>query len=44
MPEVQPGVQVSKETKVLPVFLKYLRKAADQMEEGLKLYRKAATG
>ena len=36
------GVQVSKETKVLPVFLKYLRQAADQMEEGLKLYRKAA--
>jgi hypothetical protein len=36
------GVQVNKETKVLPVFLKYLKLAADQMEEGLKLYREAA--
>jgi len=36
------GVQVGKEVKVLPVFLKYLKMAADQMEEGLKLYRTAA--
>ena len=36
------GVQVGKEIPVLPVFLKYLRQAADQMEEGLKLYRSAA--
>ncbi|PYV09448.1 MAG: hypothetical protein DMG07_23170, partial [Acidobacteria bacterium] len=28
--------------KVLPVFVKYLKLAADEMEEGLKLYRKAA--
>ena len=31
-----------KETRVLPVFLKYLRLASDRMEEGLKLYRAAA--
>jgi hypothetical protein len=36
------GVQVGKETKVLPVFLKYLGQAAAKMEEGLKLYREAA--
>ena len=36
------GVEVGSETKVLPVFLKYLRQASDQMEEGLKLYRTAA--
>jgi hypothetical protein len=36
------GVQVGKEKAVLPVFHKYLRLAADQMEEGLKLYRTAA--
>ena len=36
------GVQVAKEIPVLPVFLKYLRQAADQMEEGLKHYRSAA--
>jgi len=36
------GVQVGKEIPVLPVFLKYLRQAADQMEEGLKHYRSAA--
>ena len=36
------GVQAGKETKVLPVFLKYLRQAADRMEEGLNLYRAAA--
>jgi len=36
------GVQVEKEKAVLPVFHKYLRLAAGQMEEGLKLYRAAA--
>lgn len=36
------GVDVGPEIKVLPVFLKYLRHASDQMEEGLKLYRAAA--
>ena len=36
------GVEVDPQTKVLPVFLKYLRQASDQMEEGLKLYRAAA--
>ena len=36
------GVEVGQKTKVLPVFLKYLRQASDQMEEGLKLYRAAA--
>lgn len=36
------GVRVGKETALLPVFHKYLRLAADQMEEGLKLYRAAA--
>lgn len=36
------GVEIKNDTVVLPVFLKYLQQAADQMEEGLKLYRKAA--
>lgn len=36
------GVQVGKETAVLPVFRKYLRLADEQMEAGLKLYRAAA--
>lgn len=36
------GVVVEPETNVLPVFLKYLRRASDHMEEGLKLYRAAA--
>jgi hypothetical protein len=36
------GIQVGKEVSVLPVFLKYLRQATDEMEEGLKLYRAAA--
>jgi hypothetical protein len=36
------GVQVGPETAVLPVFLKYLRQAAEEMEAGLKLYRTAA--
>ena len=35
------GVQVTRDIKVLPVFLEYLQKASDQMEEGLKLYRQA---
>ncbi len=33
---------ISKKTKVLPVFLKYLKQASDKMESGLKLYRTAA--
>lgn len=33
----------SKKTKVLPVFLKYLKLASDKMEDGLKLYRIAAS-
>jgi hypothetical protein len=37
------GIQVGEEIKVLPIFLKYLQQASDQMEEGLKLYRDAAT-
>ncbi len=36
------GVEVGRETKVLPVFLDYLRRAADEMELGLRLYREAA--
>ncbi len=36
------GVQVGNDTKVLPVFLKYLKLADEQMAEGLKLYRDAA--
>ncbi|MCC6695437.1 MAG: hypothetical protein IT365_07395 [Candidatus Hydrogenedentes bacterium] len=36
------GVVVDPQTKVLPVFLKYLRQASDEMEAGLKLYRAAA--
>jgi len=36
------GVQAPPETPILPVFLKYLRQAADLMERGLKLYRAAA--
>jgi len=36
------GVEAGRETKVLPVFLKYLRQASERMEEGLKLYRAAA--
>ena len=36
------AVKVEKETKFLPLFLKYLQLAVDQMEEGLKLYREAA--
>jgi hypothetical protein len=36
------GIQASKEVQLLPVFLKYLRKSADEMEQGLGLYRAAA--
>jgi hypothetical protein len=36
------GVEVKPGVKMLPVFLKYLGRASDQMEEGLKLYRAAA--
>lgn len=36
------GIVAEKETKILPVFLKYLKKAIDEMEEGLILYRSAA--
>jgi len=36
------GIQVSRNVKLLPVFLKYLKLAIDEMEEGLKFYREAA--
>ena len=36
------GIEADKEIKLLPVFLKYMKQAADKMEEGLKLYREAA--
>jgi len=36
------GVESAGDKPVLPVFLKYLRLAADRLEEGLKLYRAAA--
>ncbi|MCK9412602.1 MAG: hypothetical protein M0Q53_09895 [Prolixibacteraceae bacterium] len=36
------AVQLEGDTKFLPLFLKYLKLASDQMEEGLKLYRAAA--
>ncbi|MCC6694526.1 MAG: hypothetical protein IT365_02745 [Candidatus Hydrogenedentes bacterium] len=36
------GIESAGEQRVLPVFLKYLQKASDQMEEGLRLYRAAA--
>jgi hypothetical protein len=36
------GIEAAGERQVLPVFLKYLRLAADRMGEGLKLYREAA--
>jgi hypothetical protein len=35
--------EVSEKTKVLAVFLKYLKQASDKMEDGLKLYRTAAS-
>ena len=36
------GVHATQNTKVLPLFLKYLGRANEQMEEGLKFYRQAA--
>jgi hypothetical protein len=36
------GIRLGKDADILPVFLKYLRLAADGMGEGLKLYREAA--
>lgn len=36
------GIEAPGETKVLPVFLKYLRKTTDLLGEGLDLYRAAA--
>jgi hypothetical protein len=36
------GIQVGDGVRLLPLFLKYLKKSADEMEEGLKLYRAAA--
>jgi len=36
------GIQAPTDEKILPVFLKYINQAADQMEKGLKLYREAA--
>jgi hypothetical protein len=36
------GVEADPKQKLLPVFLKYMRQASDEMEEGLKLYRAAA--
>jgi hypothetical protein len=35
--------RIDEKTKILPVFLKYLKRAFNEMEEGLKLYRTAAT-
>jgi hypothetical protein len=36
------GIEIKEGMIILPVFLKYLKLAADKMEEGLILYRKAA--
>jgi hypothetical protein len=36
------GIQAPRETKLLTVFLKYLKMASDEMEKGLNLYREAA--
>lgn len=36
------GIEAPGEAKVLPVFLKYLRKTTDKLGEGLELYRAAA--
>lgn len=36
------GIENTNDAPVLPIFLKYLRQAAAEMEEGLNLYRKAA--
>lgn len=38
------GIESTGQAKILPVFLKYLRRAAERMGEGLKLYRAAALG
>jgi len=37
------GIRQEKETKILPVFLKYLKLAIDEMEKGLTYYRSAAS-
>ncbi|MCB1224353.1 MAG: hypothetical protein KDK99_00960 [Verrucomicrobiales bacterium] len=37
-----PADEKAKSAEVLPVFLKYVNRAADQMEEGLRPYRAAA--
>ena len=44
MPGASPGSRRRRRRRVLPVFLKYLRLAADRLGEGLKLYRAAALG
>jgi len=36
------GIEVPADQKILPVFLKYLKKTTDTMESGLDLYRAAA--
>ena len=36
------GIDADEKIKLLPVFLRYMNKAIDKMEEGLKLYREAA--
>ena len=36
------GIQAPPNTKLLPVFLKYLKMAIDEMEKGLNYYREAA--
>ncbi|MBK7711701.1 MAG: twin-arginine translocation signal domain-containing protein [Bacteroidales bacterium] len=36
------GIEAGNETKLLPVFLRYMNEAADKMEAGLSLYREAA--
>ncbi|MFZ2641692.1 MAG: hypothetical protein WA117_11895 [Verrucomicrobiia bacterium] len=36
------GIQAGQDKRILPVFLKYLRLAAERMDEGLRLYRTAA--
>ncbi len=36
------GIQAGQDKQILPIFLKYLRLAAERMDEGLRLYRAAA--
>jgi hypothetical protein len=36
------GIDADEKIKLLPVFLRYMNKAVDKMEAGLKLYREAA--